>query len=92
MKNTLVALDIETTGLDPKNDKIIEIGAVRFSGSKIEGEFNSLINPGKNIPPFISQLTGITDAMVRGAPPVEEVIEQLANFVKDTPVVGHNVK
>jgi DNA polymerase-3 subunit epsilon/ATP-dependent DNA helicase DinG len=92
MKNTLVALDIETTGLDPKNDKIIEIGAVRFSGSKIEGEFNSLINPGKNIPPFISQLTGITDAMVRGAPPVEEVIEQLADFVKDTPVVGHNVK
>jgi len=92
MKIPLVALDIETTGLDPKNDKIIEIGAVRFSGSKIEGEFNSLINPGKNIPPFISQLTGITDAMVRGAPPVEEVIEQLADFVKDTPVVGHNVK
>ena len=92
MKNTLVALDIETTGLDPKNDKIIEIGAVRFSGSKIEDEFNSLINPGKNIPPFISQLTGITDAMVRGAPPVEEVIEQLADFVKDAPVVGHNVK
>ncbi|MGB2954632.1 MAG: helicase C-terminal domain-containing protein [Anaerolineales bacterium] len=92
MKNTLVALDIETTGLDPKNDKIIEIGAVRFSGTKIEDEFNSLINPGKNIPPFISQLTGITDAMVRGAPPVEEVIEQLADFVKDAPVVGHNVK
>ena len=92
MKNTLVALDIETTGLDPKNDKIIEIGAVRFSGSKIEDEFNSLINPGKNIPPFISQLTGITDSMVRGAPPVEEVIEQLADFVKDAPVVGHNVK
>jgi DNA polymerase-3 subunit epsilon/ATP-dependent DNA helicase DinG len=92
MKNTLVALDIETTGLDPKIDRIIEIGAVRFSGSKIEEEFNSLINPGKNIPPFISQLTGITDAMVRGAPPVEEVVEQLADFVKDAPVVGHNVK
>lgn len=92
MKNTLVALDIETTGLDSQSDRIIEIGAVRFSGSKIEEEFNSLINPGKKIPPFISQLTGITDAMVRGAPPVEEVIEQLAAFTKDTPVVGHNVK
>jgi len=92
MKNTLVALDIETTGLDSQNDRIIEIGAVRFSGSKIEEEFNSLINPGKNIPPFITQLTGITNAMVRGAPPIEEVIEQLAEFTKDAPVVGHNVK
>jgi DNA polymerase-3 subunit epsilon/ATP-dependent DNA helicase DinG len=92
MKNTLVALDIETTGLDPQKDKIIEIGAVRFSGSEIQKEFNSLINPGKPIPPFISQLTGITDAMVRGAPPVEEVIDQLVDFVKDAPVVGHNVK
>jgi len=92
MKNTLVALDIETTGLDSQNDRIIEIGAVRFSGSEIEEEFNSLINPGKNIPPFISQLTGITDAMVRGAPPVEDVVEQLVDFVKGAPVVGHNVK
>jgi len=91
MKKTLVALDIETTGLDPKNDKIIEIGAVRFSGSEIQEEFNSLINPGKKIPPFISQLTGITDAMVRGAPPVEEILDQLVDFVKDIPVVGHNV-
>lgn len=92
MKNTLVALDIETTGLESQNDKIIEIGAVRFSGSEIQEEFNSLINPGKPIPPFISQLTGITDAMVRKAPPVEEVIDQLIDFVKDAPVVGHNVK
>jgi len=91
MKKTLVALDIETTGLDSQNDKIIEIGAVRFSGSEIQDEFNSLINPGKKIPPFISQLTGITDAMVRGAPPVEEVLDQLVDFVKDAPVVGHNV-
>lgn len=92
MKNTLVALDIETTGLESQNDKIIEIGAVLFSGSEIQEEFNSLINPGKPIPPFISQLTGITDAMVRSAPPVEEVIDQLIDFVKDAPVVGHNVK
>ena len=91
MKKSLIALDIETTGLDSQNDKIIEIGAVRFSGSEIQEEYNSLINPGKKIPPFISQLTGITDAMVRGAPPIEVVLDQLVDFVKETPVVGHNV-
>ncbi|MCJ7716303.1 MAG: 3'-5' exoribonuclease [Anaerolineales bacterium] len=91
MKNILVALDIETTGLDSQNDRIIEIGAVQFSDSKILEEFNSLINPGIRIPPFISQLTGITDAMVRSAPPIEEVLDQLVDFVNDAPVVGHNV-
>ena len=92
MEKTLVALDIETTGLDPQNDKIIEVGAVRFSGSQIQDELNSLINPGKRIPPFISQLTGITDAMVRGAPAIEEVLDQITGFTGDAPIVGHNVK
>ena len=94
MTQTLVALDIETTGLDSNNDKIIEIGAVRFSGSEIKAEFESLINPGIRIPPFITQLTGISDAMVRGnkIPMVEEALDQLINFVGDTPVIGHNVK
>jgi ATP-dependent DNA helicase DinG len=92
MNKTLVALDLETTGLDPQNDKIIEIGAVRFSGSKIQDEFNSLVNPGKRIPPFISQLTGITDAMVRGAPAIEEVLDQITEFTQGAPIVGHNIK
>ena len=92
MKTTLVALDIETTGLDPQTDRIIEIGAVRFSGSQIQDEFTALINPGSRIPPFITQLTGITDAMVRSAPTAEEVLPQLSDFVNDTPVIGHNVR
>ncbi len=93
-KRTLVALDIETTGLDAKNDKIIEIGAVLFSQSGIEREFETLINPGRKIPPFITQLTGISDAMVRGdeIPFIEDAIKDLIDFVGDAPVIGHNVK
>jgi DNA polymerase-3 subunit epsilon/ATP-dependent DNA helicase DinG len=91
---TLVALDIETTGLQSKTDKIIEIGAVLFSNKGIEKEFETLVNPGISIPPFISQLTGITDAMVRGKkiPYIEQAISQLIDFVGDVPVIGHNVK
>jgi len=93
-KRTLVALDIETTGLDSKTDRIIEIGAVRFTDKGVEAEYQSLINPGIKIPPFISQLTGITDAMVRGdkIPYIEEAINELIDFVGDAPVIGHNVK
>jgi DNA polymerase-3 subunit epsilon/ATP-dependent DNA helicase DinG len=85
--DSFVALDIETTGLNPEKDAIIEIGAVRFNNKRVEGEWSSLINPGKPIPPFITQLTGITDQMVLQAPPVREVLEDLANFVGDAVIV-----
>ena len=88
---SLVAIDIETTGLDPNNDAIIEIGAVRFNGTRIEDEWSTLIHPGRPIPSFISQLTGITNDMVRNAPSIREVIADLAQFVGDAPVLGHNV-
>ena len=71
---SIVALDIETTGLNPEGDAITEIGAVRFSGRRVEAEWSTLINPGRRIPPEITQLTGITDAMVRGAPPIHDVL------------------
>ena len=89
---SIVALDIETTGLDPHKDSIIEIGAVRFSGNRVESEWSSLINPGRQIPPFITQLTGISNEMVRNAPPIKAVINDLAAFVGDDPVLGHNVR
>jgi len=89
---SIIALDIETTGLNPENDAITEIGAVRFSGRRVEAEWNTLINPRKRIPPEITQLTGITDAMVRNAPTIHEVLEDLDHFVGDAPILGHNVR
>lgn len=89
---SIVALDIETTGLDSRSDAIIEIGAVRFNGTRVEGEWTTLVNPGRPISSFITQLTGITNEMVRNAPPVKGIIQSFADFVGDSPVLGHNVR
>jgi DNA polymerase-3 subunit epsilon/ATP-dependent DNA helicase DinG len=92
MPKTLVALDIETTGLEPERDAILEIGAIKFKGERVEGEFSTLLNPGRKISTFITQLTGITDAMVVNAPRLNTVLPDLEEFVGDAPVIGHNVK
>ncbi|MEN6409324.1 MAG: helicase C-terminal domain-containing protein [Anaerolineaceae bacterium] len=89
---SIVALDLETTGLDPQKDTILEIGAVRFNGHRIEDEFSMLVNPRRPIPAFISQLTHITDDMVRNAPRLNDVLPELDAFVGDAPIVGHNVR
>ncbi len=65
---TYVALDIESTGLDLNHDAITEIGAVKFNERRIEDEWTTLVNPGRQIPDFITGLTGIDNAMVRQAP------------------------
>jgi ATP-dependent DNA helicase DinG len=88
----MVALDIETTGLDPQNDAITEIGAVRFNGKRIEAEWSTLINPNKPIPQFITQLTGITNEMVRNAPTIRVALPDLADFAGNAPIVGHSVR
>ena len=90
--DSIVAIDIETTGLDSQNDAIIEIGAVRFSGSRVEKEWHTMVNPGRRIPPFITHLTGITDQMVLQAPSIQAVIAGLSDFVGTAPVLGHNVR
>lgn len=87
----IVSLDIETTGLDPKNDSIIEIGAVKFNGSRVLDEFSTLINPRKPINSFITNLTGITNAMVMNAPLLADVYPQLGTFIGDHPILGQNV-
>jgi DNA polymerase III epsilon subunit family exonuclease len=89
---SIVALDIETTGLDPQTDAIIEIGAVRFEGNRIEDEFTTLINPGRHIPEFISGMTGITDEMVRQADHIRDILDKLVAFVGDAPILGHNIQ
>lgn len=88
----IVALDIETTGLDASTDAIIEIGAVRFDGNRMEAEFSTLINPHRHIPEFITGLTGISDDMVRLKPTIREVLDELALFVGDCPILGHNIQ
>jgi len=88
----IVAIDIETTGLDPNRDSIIEIGAVRFNDHRIEDEFSTLINPNRHIPEFITQLTGISDEMVRQAPHLQDVLDELEAFVGDSAILGHNVR
>ena len=90
--NSIVSIDIETTGLNQDRDSIIEIGAVKFKGHRVEEEWTSFINPGKHIPEFITGLTGISDVEVRGAPKFKEVAQDLEEFVGNAPVVGHNVR
>jgi len=89
---SIVAIDIETTGLSEERDAIIEVGAVRFKGHRVEAEWSTLLNPNRHIPEFVSGLTGISDAEVRNAPRFREVAEALEAFVGDSPVVGHNVR
>ena len=87
-----VALDIETTGLDPQREAILEIGAVRFNGRRVEQEWSTLVNPGRRVPTFITQLTGISNQMVAQAPPMSAVRAELDDFVGDAVIVGHNVR
>ncbi len=89
---SIVCIDLETTGLDPQKDAIIEIGAVRFNGHRIEDEWTSLINPNRHIPENITGLTGIDDSMVRNAPRFADIREELENFVGDAPILGQNVR
>ncbi len=89
---SLVAFDLETTGLDPRRDAIIEIGAIRFNEKRVEDEFSMLVNPGRSIPSFITQLTGISNEMVRSAPNIHDVLPEFEAFVGDVPVIGHNVR
>jgi ATP-dependent DNA helicase DinG len=88
---TLIAFDLETTGLDPDRDAVIEIGAIRFRGNRVEAEWSSLVNPGRPLDPFITQLTGISDAMLARAPRLADVLPELEAFTADLPILGHNV-
>jgi DNA polymerase-3 subunit epsilon/ATP-dependent DNA helicase DinG len=87
----IVSLDLETTGLDPFKDSIIEIGAVKFRGDEILDTFSTLINPSRPIPIKITELTGISSADVEHAPKLIDVLPRLSSFVRDLPIVGHNV-
>lgn len=89
--NNVVVLDFETSGLSPNlGDRAIEVGAVLLENNKIVDRYQSLMNPGKKIPVFIEQYTGITNKMLTTAPPIAEVMEELKAFVGHHPIVAHN--
>lgn len=86
-----IVLDLETTGLDPKYDSIIEVAAAQIHNGEIAKTFQSLINPGFEISGFITELTGISNDMLTTAPVLEQVFPKFLDFVGDSIVVGHNV-
>ena len=85
------AVDIETTGLSPRYSAIIELGAVRFRGGRPREEVSLLVNPGFDLPPAITALTGITDDMLWTAPPIADVLPYFLDFVGSDVILGHNV-
>jgi DNA polymerase-3 subunit epsilon len=89
-QTTFVTVDLETTGGSPVSSAITEIGAVKTRGGEVMGEFQTLVNPGMPIPPMIVALTGITDAMVVAAPPIEQVLPAFLEFLGDAVLVAHN--
>ena len=85
-----VVFDIETTGFSSKNDKIIEIGAVKLKNGEIVDTFSTFVDPKVNIPYKITELTSITQNMVNGEPTIEEVLPKFMDFVGDSVLVAHN--
>ncbi|QVY60142.1 ATP-dependent DNA helicase DinG [Cytobacillus gottheilii] len=92
MSNKYVVVDLETTGNAPKKgDKIIQFAAVVIEDGKITKEYSSLVNPDQPIPPFIEELTGLTDQMVKTAPFFSEIAEEINDLLEDAYFVAHNV-
>ncbi len=89
---TFCVIDLETTGGSPATSGITEIGAVKLRGGECLGTFQTLVNPGCAIPPAITVLTGITQAMVYPAPRIENVLPTLLEFIGDAVIVAHNAR
>lgn len=91
MISSYVALDLETTGLNPARDRIIEIGMARVKDGQITDTYSQLIYPGMRISERIEQLTGITDQMLCGKPLISDVIANILDFIGEEPILGHNI-
>lgn len=91
MSNCLVALDLETTGLNPKKDQILEIGAARIVDGEVTDTYSVFVNSGGKIPEFVINLTGITDEMAAGGLPLREAMEGFLEFCGGADILGHNI-
>lgn len=90
MLGEYIAIDIETCGLKT-TDPVLEVSAIHFDGYEPIEMFTTLINPGRAIPPEATKINGITDEMVKDAPSIFAIMPSLNSFVKDLPIVGHNL-
>ena len=90
--NSYVLFDIETTGLSPETDAIIELSAIKVVEKEIVNEFSTLINPEIHIPYYASSINGITDDMVKGAPTIGPVLKDFIVFIQNAVLVGHNIR
>ncbi|MDO4298246.1 MAG: 3'-5' exonuclease [Lachnospiraceae bacterium] len=91
MTNTYIAFDLETTGLRPMSDRILEIGAVMVEEGEVIGSYETFIDCGISIPPHITQLTGITEKMTAGSPQTEEAVRGFLEFSGGQVLLGHNL-
>ena len=91
MEQSYVAVDLETTGLEAKRDKIIEIGAIHVVNGREIAAFHSMVNPHRRLKEQITELTGITDDMVENAPDIGDIIEEFAEFCGQAPLLGHRI-
>jgi DNA polymerase-3 subunit epsilon len=89
--DTVIVVDFETTGMSPDyGDRAIEVGAVKLQRGEVVDRFQCLMNPGIRVNGFIEDYTGITNAMLKQAPPCDEVMGELADFIDDSNLVAHN--
>ncbi len=86
-----VVFDLETTGISPSDDQVIEISAIKVMAGQVAEEFNTLVNPGRPIPEGASRVNGITDEMVAEAPAFRQVLKEFLDFAGDAVLVGHNI-
>lgn len=92
MSQSFVVIDLETTGNSPdQGARMIQIGAVKVEGCTITDRFSTFVDPCCSIPPFITELTGITDKDVEGAPVFREIATDLLAFMEGSSLVAHNV-
>ncbi len=86
-----ICIDLETTGLNPKTDRIIEIGAAKVRDGKVAEVFETFVNPGRTLEERIVELTGISDEMLKDAPDIKEVLPKLLTFAGEDVLLGHSV-
>ncbi len=91
MTTSYVAVDLETTGIGAKREKITEIGMVKVVDGAVVETYHTMVNPHREIPERIVELTGITDEMVKDAPGIEEVLPQVMEFCEGFPLLGHQI-